>query len=70
MRDEIYTSEKHMSALYAWGLWQMLKGAGWGLLVFLGLIVIALVLLGVAALLPVNPYAALHFTGQLHTALV
>jgi hypothetical protein len=60
MADNLYDTEKHTAKLYAWGLWAMLRGAGWGLLVFLALIAVAYVLLGVRALLPVNPNAMLE----------
>lgn len=60
MSDNIYDEEKHMSQLRAWGLWQMLRGAGWAMLVFVAIIAVAVILLLIKALLPVNPNAALE----------
>ena len=60
MADNLYDDDKHASKLYAWGLWQMMRGAGWSMLVFLAIIAVAVILLGIKALLPVNPNAALE----------
>ena len=60
MADNLYDDEKHGSKLYAWGLWQMLRGAGWSMLGFLAIIAFALILLGIKALLPINPNAVLE----------
>ena len=60
MADNLYDNEKHGSKLYAWGQWQMMRGAGWSLVGFMVIIAIALILLGIKALLPVNPNAVLE----------
>ncbi len=59
MSEPLYKDVKPKEILRLWVLMQMLRGAGWALVVFVAIIAFALAMLAVKAVLPVDPNAAL-----------
>ncbi|MDD9922563.1 MAG: RC-LH1 core complex protein PufX [Boseongicola sp.] len=61
--------EDNKPSLRMWVLSQMAAGAGWGALVFFGVVLLIFALIAISTLLPDDPFAALE-TGQFVSALV
>ena len=57
-------------SLRVWVLTQMMVGAGWGMLVFFGVILFIFALIAVSKLLPEDPYASLEHGVTLLQAIV
>ncbi|MXQ09772.1 hypothetical protein GQ651_18145 [Alphaproteobacteria bacterium GH1-50] len=65
-----YLENDQKPSLKMWVFTQMAAGAGWGALVFFGVVLFIFALIAISSILPEDPFAALESGAALASALV
>jgi len=69
-KDPHWYLDDSKPSLAAWIFSQMAVGAGWGMLVFFGVVLFIFALIALSTLLPEDPFAAIDTGTQFLSALV
>ncbi|MDJ1016316.1 MAG: RC-LH1 core complex protein PufX [Paracoccaceae bacterium] len=69
-KDPHWYLDDNKPSMRMWVFSQMAAGAGWGALVFFGVILFIFALIAISALLPEDPFAALETGASYASALV
>ena len=68
--EQWYLDNDQKPSLRMWVFTQMAAGAGWGALVFFGVVLFIFALIAISSILPEDPFAALETGAAFASALV